>query len=183
MLQAENKPSRIANRTDTAIAAALFITILLIVAAPLRAWGARSLIDAPAPDFALKNLDGENLRLSEYRGEVVLINFWSTTCGRCRAQLSFIDELFVAHRDQGFQVLSVSIDHDNGQTRKTAADLELNFPVLFDNQHIVSKLYDLGSLPLTVLIDHHGQVRQVHKGFQAGDEEFLRVELEKMLAD
>ena len=82
MLQAEKKPSRIASRTDTAIAAALFITILLIVAAPLGAWGARSLIDAPAPDFALKNLDGENLRLSEYRGEVVLINFWSTTCGR-----------------------------------------------------------------------------------------------------
>jgi peroxiredoxin len=183
MLQPEKRRSRIASRNGTAIAGIPFIFILWIMAAPFAAWSAQSLIDERAPDFALKNTDGQNLRLSEYRGEVVLVNFWSTACGHCREQLSFVDELFVAHSDQGFHVLGVSVGDDNGRARETAADLELHFPVLFDDEYVVSKLYDIGSLPLTVLIDHHGKVRQVRKGFRAGDEEFYRAELEKLLAD
>jgi peroxiredoxin len=183
MLQPEEKRSRIASRSGTLFAGRFLLITLICVSAPLMAWGAQSLIDARAPDFALKNFAGENLRLSEFRGEIVLVNFWSTTCGRCREQLAFVDELFVEYGDQGFRVLGVSIDRDTGQVRKTAADLKLHFPVLFDDEHVVSKLYDLGSLPLTVLIDHHGNVRQVRKGYRAGDEEFYRDELEKLLAD
>ena len=183
MLQPEKKRRRIASRNRMPIAGIPFIFIVLMMLAPLAAWSAQSLIDEPAPDFALKNFDGENLRLSEYRGEVVLVNFWSTTCGRCREQLSYVDELFLEYGDQGFRVLGVGIDHDTGQVRKTAADLGLHIPVLFDDEHVVSKLYDLGSLPFTVLIDHHGKVHQVREGFRSGDEEFYRAELEKLLAD
>jgi peroxiredoxin len=183
MSQPEKKSSRIASRDGTAIAGAILMTIVAALSAPIAAWSAQSLIDDHAPDFALKNITGKNLRLSEYRGEVVLLSFWSTTCGRCRDQLSVVNDLFVAHREQGLQVLSISIDHEARDARKTAADLDLNIPVLLDDEHVVSRLYDLGTLPLTVLIDHHGTVRQIYAGFQRGDGQRYRTELEKLLVE
>ena len=187
MSQPEKKRSRIASRYGTAIAGAILITIVMTIVAalsvPIAAWSAQSLIDGDAPDFALKNITGENLRLSEYRGEVVLLSFWSTTCGRCRDQLSVVNDLFVAHREQGLQVLSISIDHEARDARKTAADLDLDIPVLLDDEHVVSRLYDLGMLPLTVLIDHHGTVRQIYAGYQRGDGQRYRTELEKLLVE
>jgi peroxiredoxin len=183
MLQPEKKRSRIASRNGTAILRAFVLILTAVLSAPIIAWSAQSLVDARAPDFALKNLAGENLRLSEYRGEVVLLNFWSTSCGRCREQLSVVDDLFAAHEGQGLQTLSISIDHDDSETRRTVADLDLHLSVLVDSEHTVSRLYDLGTLPLALLIDHHGTVRQVYKGFRSGDQEIYKADLEKLLAE
>ena len=93
----------------------LFI-MLALLSIPLVAWSTQKLVAQQAPDFALKSIAGENMRLSEYRGEVVMITFWSTWCGRCRDQLPVVDDLYMSHRDQGFKVLSVSIDDDIRRT-------------------------------------------------------------------
>jgi len=157
--------------------------MLALLSIPLVAWSTQKLVAQQAPDFALKSIAGENMRLSEYRGEVVMVTFWSTWCGRCRDQLPVVDDLYMSHRDQGFKVLSVSIDDDIRRTRDTAADLRLQIPVLFDEHKSASRLYDLDTLPQIILVDPTGVVRHVHAGYRRGDEQLYRDEVTRMLAE
>lgn len=138
---------------------------------------ARPVVAEVAPDFALKSLTGENLRLSEYRGGIVMVNFWSTRCGRCRDQLIKLNNLYAEHQDRGFQLLSVNIDKDAKAVRETVNNLHLRFPVLLDDQSAVSRLYDLPELPFTILIDPTGTVRYVHADYRRGDDTFYNSEI------
>jgi len=125
----------------------------------------------PAPDFALKSSTGENLRLSEYRGDVVMINFWATWCGPCRQEMPLLDELYTRYQRVGFNLLGVNIDDDSRRAMKMIEELGVNFPVLFDARKEVSKLYDVEAMPVTVLVDREGTVRHVHHGYKPGYEE------------
>ena len=124
-----------------------------------------------APDFALKSSTGENLRLSEYRGEVVMVNFWATWCGPCRQEMPLLDELYQRYERVGFNLLGVNIDDDSRKAMKMIEELGVNFPVLFDSRKEVSKLYEVEAMPVTVLIDREGNVRYVHHGYKPGYEE------------
>ena len=125
----------------------------------------------PAPDFALKSSTGENLRLSEYRGDVVMINFWATWCGPCRQEMPLLDELYSRYERVGFNLLGVNIDDDSNRAMDMIRELGVNFPVLFDARKEVSKLYDVDAMPVTVLVDREGNVRYVHQGYKPGYEE------------
>ena len=160
---------------------AMFVAALLFL--PPAAWPSQDLLSEPAPDFALKSLAGHNLRLSEFRGEVVLVTFWGVRCGKCREQLAVVDDLFSRHQAQGLRVLGVSIDKQVDKTRATAADLGLQFPVLLDDRHVAARLYDMNELPMTVLVDPHGTVRYVHEGYGAGDAATYQHELEELLTE
>ena len=129
------------------------------------------LAGAPAPDFALKSATGENLRLSEYRGDVVMINFWATWCGPCRQEMPLLDELYSRYQRVGFNLLGVNIDDDAGRAMQMVDDLDVSFPVLFDTQKEVSKLYDVQAMPVTVLVDREGRIRHVHHGYKPGYED------------
>jgi peroxiredoxin len=124
-----------------------------------------------APDFALKSSTGENLRLSEYRGEVVMINFWATWCGPCRQEMPLLDELYTRYERVGFNLLGVNIDDDSRQAMKMVEDLGVKFPVLFDTRKEVSRLYDVETMPATILVDREGNVRHVHHGYKPGYED------------
>jgi peroxiredoxin len=124
-----------------------------------------------APDFALKSSTGENLRLSEYRGEVVMVNFWATWCGPCRQEMPLLDELYQRYERVGFNLLGVNIDDDSRKAMQMIEELGVNFPVLFDSRKEVSKLYEVEAMPVTVLIDREGNVRYVHHGYKPGYEE------------
>lgn len=124
-----------------------------------------------APDFALKSSTGENLRLSEYRGDVVMINFWATWCGPCRQEMPLLDDLYNRYERVGFNLLGVNIDDDSGRAMDMIRELGVNFPVLFDSRKEVSKLYDVGAMPVTVIVDREGTVRYVHQGYKPGYEE------------
>lgn len=125
----------------------------------------------PAPDFALKSSTGENLRLSEFRGDVVMINFWATWCGPCRQEMPLLDELYTRYERVGFNLLGVSIDDDSSRAMAMIDELGVNFPVLFDARKEVSKMYDVGAMPVTVIVDRTGNVRYVHQGYKPGYEE------------
>ena len=125
----------------------------------------------PAPDFALKSSTGENLRLSEYRGDVVMINFWATWCGPCRQEMPLLDELYSRYQRVGFNLLGVNIDDDSGRAMDMIRELGVSFPVLFDDQKQVSRMYDVDAMPVTVLVDREGTVRFVHQGYKPGYEE------------
>ena len=124
-----------------------------------------------APDFALKSSSGENLRLSEYRGDVVMINFWATWCGPCRQEMPLLDELYTRYERVGFNLLGVNIDDDSRRAMQMIEELGVSFPVLFDARKEVSKLYEVEAMPVTVLVDREGNVRYVHLGYKPGYEE------------
>jgi peroxiredoxin len=127
--------------------------------------------DDQAPDFTLKSLDGANLRLEEYRGQVVLINFWASWCGPCRQEMPVLDRLHQRYADTGFAVLGVNVEGDAAPARELLAKVPVTFPVLIDEGQKVSELYDLEAMPSTVVIDRDGVVRFVHRGYRPGDEE------------
>ncbi len=136
-----------------------------------------------APDFALKSSTGENLRLSEYRGDVVMINFWATWCGPCRQEMPLLDELYTRYQRVGFNLLGVNIDDDSGRAMQMIDELGVSFPVLFDARKEVSKLYEVEAMPVTVLVDREGNVRHVHHGYKPGYEEKYLDEVRSLLRE
>ena len=140
-------------------------------------------VDTGAPDFVLKSTAGPNLRLSEYRGEVVMLAFWASWCGECRAQLQSFNELHESYSDIGFRLLSVNLDPQITQARETAGSLGLSFPVLHDWDGEIGELYDVDDVPLVVFIDRDGQVREVVEGFSRTNQEYYADRLRSLLRE
>ena len=136
-----------------------------------------------APDFALKSSTGTNLRLSEYRGDVVMVNFWATWCGPCRQEMPLLDELFSRYERVGFSLLGVNIDDDSRKAMNMVSELGVSFPVLFDAHKEVSKLYEVDAMPVTVLIDREGTVRYVHHGYKPGYEDKYLDQIRSLLRE
>ena len=138
---------------------------------------------AGAPDFTLPSLDGPNLRLQEQRGRVVMINFWATWCGPCRVEMPHLAKLYEKYRKSGFTVLAVNIDEDPHKAASLARQLGMQFPVLLDTDKKVSRLYDLGTMPSTVLVDRDGRVRYVHRGYRDGYEDTYDKQIRELLRE
>ena len=136
-----------------------------------------------APDFALKSSTGKNLRLSEYRGDVVMINFWATWCGPCRQEMPLLDELYQRYERVGFNLLGVNIDDDSRRAMQMIDELGVKFPVLFDVRKEVSKLYEVEAMPVTVLVDREGNVRYVHHGYKPGYEDKYLDQIRSLLRE
>jgi len=138
---------------------------------------------ATAPDFTLKSAEGRNLRLAEQRGQVVLVNFWASWCGPCKVEMPHLSKLYDKYRASGFTVLAVNIDDDARMGSATAARWGLKFPVLLDADKSVSRLYDLGSMPATVLIDRDGKARYLHRGYRDGVEETYERQIRELVKE
>jgi len=136
-----------------------------------------------APDFTLRSADGPNVRLQEQRGRVVMVNFWATWCGPCRQEMPHLNRLYGKYRDAGFTLLGVNIDDDQAKAVGLASRLGLQFPVLLDTDKKVSRLYDLSTMPSTVLIDRDGRVRHVHLGYRDGDESAYEKRIRELLKE
>lgn len=134
-----------------------------------------------APDFALKSTAGDNLRLSEWRGEVVLLSFWAEWCGRCTDQLDQLENLQKQYQSSGVRVVAINIDRDGQPAREAAGRRQLL--VLHDGDQAVARQYELSDLPLTVLVDAHGKVRYVHQKYRGGDAALYAEELSALLAE
>jgi thiol-disulfide isomerase/thioredoxin len=150
----------------------------LLYATPLSA--APPLSEA-APDFTLRALSGENRRLSEHFGEVVLLNFWASWSGPSRQELPVLDELYSKYRRAGLVLLGVNLDDDPERATEMVDTLNVSFPVLLDTRKDVARDYHISAMPLTVLIDRVGVVRFVSASYKPGDEERYAQELRKLL--
>lgn len=136
-----------------------------------------------APDFALKSSTGQNLRLSEFRGDVVMINFWATWCGPCRQEMPHLDDLYARYQRVGFNLLAVNIDDDSSRAMNMIEELGVNFPVLFDARKQVSELYEVEAMPVTVIVDREGTVRYVHHGYKPGYENMYLDQVRSLLRE
>jgi peroxiredoxin len=137
----------------------------------------------PAPDFTLKSLSGENVKLSELRGQVVLINFWASWCGPCRQEMPLLDQMYQKYGELGFTLLGVNVEQDSGDAQRMLHDTPVTFPILFDTQNVVSKLYDVTAMPSTVIVDRDGNVRFVHKGYQPGYEDEYQTQVRALVRE
>ncbi len=142
-----------------------------------------TLIGRDAPDFALKGLDGTNLRLSEYRGRVVLINFWARWAGDTRVEMPALGRIDTTYRRAGLVVLGVSIDADAARAAEFATAMHVSYPTLLDTLELTGREYAIRRLPTTVLVDRSGVVRYVSTGFKHGDERMLVDQIHQLLRE
>jgi thiol-disulfide isomerase/thioredoxin len=141
------------------------------------------LVGSTAPDFALRSLGDANMRLSEHLGEVVLINFWATWCGPCRQEMPLLDAIYAKYQRAGLVMLGINIDDDQDDAIEMAKTLKVSYPIVFDDRKDVSRAYQLGSMPLTVLVDREGVVRFVSDGFKPGYEKVYAEKLRELLGE
>ncbi len=131
------------------------LLLALVFVLPAQA-GASS---AEAPAFSLKNLQGGQGSLSDYRGQVILLNFWATWCRPCRAEMPSMERLWQAYRGQGLAVVAVSTDNGGeARVRNFARRLDLSFPIFLDPDSRVSDAYQVSAVPVSFLIDRQGRI-------------------------
>ena len=134
-----------------------------------------------APDFALRDSDGKIVHLSDYRGKVVLLDFWATWCGPCKIEIPWFMEMQRKNKDRGFEVVGVAMDDEGWEVVKPfLATLSVNYRVVMGNDSTASIYGGVDALPTTFLIDRTGKIAAVHIGltskkeFEDGVEQLLQ---------
>jgi peroxiredoxin len=129
-----------------------------------------TLLGKDAPDFVLKAMDGRNLRMSEFRGQVVLVNFWARWASDSRQEMPALDRINTTYNRAGLVVLGISVDEDLNRAREFASAMKVSYPIMFDTGSDIGRDYVLQKMPMTVLVDRAGVVRYATVGFKRGDE-------------
>jgi len=166
--------------------ASLFIgvgLVLAMLASTATLAAVPTLIDKDAPDFVLKGLDGRNLRLSEFRGQVVLVNFWARWAGDSRKEMPALDRINKTYARAGLVVLGVSVDDDERRAGEFADSMRLSYPILFDTGETVGRDYAVQKMPMTILVDRAGVVRYQNVGFKRGDEDAYLDHIRELLRE
>jgi peroxiredoxin len=139
---------------------------------------------AAAPDFALKDIDGRTVRLSDYRGKVVLLNFWATWCTPCRIEIPWFIEFEQKNKDRGFAVLGVSMDEGGWDVIKPfLAEMRVNYRTLKGDDMIAEQYGGVDSLPTTFLIDRQGWIASAHLGLVSKSKSIYENEIQELLSE
>jgi thiol-disulfide isomerase/thioredoxin len=134
-----------------------------------------------APGLALSDSRGASVRLSDYKGRVVLLNSWATWCTGCKAEIPWFIEFASPYKSRGLAVIGVSMDDDGWKAVKPyLAEKKINYPVVVGNDDL-AKLYGVRSLPVTLLIDREGKIAASHDGLV--DKSIYEREIRMLLQD
>jgi peroxiredoxin len=124
----------------------------------------------PAPAFSLAALTGQQSSLSQYKGQVVMLNFWATWCGPCQQEIPLLDQMYKKYKPAGFTLIGVNVDKEAAPVKDLLARKPVSYPVLLDPANQVSKAYHVDEMPSSVIIDRKGEIRFIHRGYRPGDE-------------
>lgn len=135
----------------------------------------------PAPDFTLQDANGSNVKLSDLKGKVVLLNFWATWCGPCQLEIPWFEQFEQDYRSKGLEVVGVSMDDDGWKVVKPYIQQhKMNYRVVLGNESVGQLYGGVDSLPTTFLIDRQGRVAFVHVGLAPRND--YQDEIQKLLA-
>jgi len=139
----------------------------------------------PAPAFQLSGRGGKTIDLSQFKGQVVMINFWASWCGPCRQEMPLLEDIYKKYKPMGFTMLAVNVEPDTKAADAWLGKLAkpVTFPIAYDVDSKVSKLYKVETMPSTVIVDRKGNVRALHRGYKAGDENFYLTQIRTMLKE
>jgi peroxiredoxin len=128
----------------------------------------------PAPPFTLVNLDGKEVKLADYQGKKVMLNFWATWCPPCKAEMPAMQQLY-EQAGSRYEILAVNIDPEN-DVAGFVNEYELTFPILLDKTGAVNSEYGIISIPTTFLIDENGKMQKQHIGMMTLEQmkEFMK---------
>jgi cytochrome c biogenesis protein CcmG/thiol:disulfide interchange protein DsbE len=133
-----------------------------------------------APDFELKDINGQMVKLSDFKGKAVMIDFWATWCGPCQIEIPWFMDFERKYKDAGLVVIGVAMDDDGWKAVKPFVEqMKMNYRVVLGNDHTADLYGGIEALPTTVLIDRDGKVASMHVGL-AGKKEFEDA-IEKLL--
>jgi len=138
---------------------------LVLLAASAASLGAQQ--KAPvkrAPDFSLKDANGKLIRLADYKGKVVLLNFWATSCGPCKLEIPWFVEFQKTYKDKGFAVIGVALDEEWDVVKPYIAARQVNYPVVVGTEAVDKAYGGIEALPTTFVIDRQGRIASTHVG-------------------
>jgi thiol-disulfide isomerase/thioredoxin len=130
-----------------------------------------------APNFELKDLSGETVRLDSFRGHPVLVDFWATWCGPCRMSIPMVQRFYLEHKDEGLVVLGLDMDDEPSGVYGFVKQFKMTYPVLFAGNSSVGSDYEVDGIPHFVFIGPDGRILQIYSGFsyemaQSWEEDF-----------
>ncbi len=147
------------------------------------AWAVTAAVGQPAPEISLPSIrsDDESIRLSDHRGKVVLLDFWSSWCAPCRRAMPHLDALREEFPRNDFEVIAVNVDPVIADGRRFLEQVSVSYPVAADTAAVTAERYGVATLPVSFLIDRAGVVRHVFRGSGTEEVDRLRATLEKLI--
>lgn len=157
-------------------ASALLVSGLLAVTTPT--WAVEA--GATAPEFTLNNLQ-RSVKLSDYKGKTVYLDFWASWCGPCKQSIPWMNDMQVKYAAQGLQVIAVNVDKKQADATAFLAQRPVQFEVLFDASGQTPQAYAIKAMPTSVLIGADGKVLHVHSGFREDQRQALENQIKASL--
>ena len=148
----------------------LFCLTALAIAPVLAVSGPSLQAGAPAPAFELNSNTGKAVSLADLKGQIVLVNFWASWCGPCRQEMPILEQLNHQYHNKGVTLIGVNVEPDSAAATAWLKATPVSFPILYDVDSKVSKLYEVQGMPNTVILDRKGVVRYIHRGYSPGAE-------------
>ena len=158
--------------------------LLLLAITLVAACGEQRFEAQEAKAFTLPLLDSTgSLSLEDYRGDVVYLTFWASWCVPCRQEMPYLAQLWHRHQQSGLQIIGINVDDDISAARQFAADHDLPFPLVHDQDRTLSKLYRVPGFPTHFIVDRAGKIRYSGLGFNLADVGAVSQEVETLLQE
>lgn len=154
------------------------LTGILILSAFMGNQCAVSQTQKVAPDFSLSTIDGETLKLSDYKGKVIILDFWATWCPPCRKEIPDLIKLYDKYKDKGLIIIGISSE-DTNTLKEFSEDNGINYPIALGNQKVAEAYGGIQYIPTTFVIDREGNIIKKHVGFT--EYEVFEAEIKELL--
>ena len=171
------------NKTFVYKACVAFVAMFALAIATQPAYAKGKKMNSKSKDFTLASNTGKNIRLSDLKGKVVMVNFWASWCGPCRQEFPLLDEMYKRYQPAGFELLGVNIEPKKKDADKLLKQIPVSFPILYDTEQKVSELYEVAAMPTTLIIDKNGKVRYLAKGYKPGYEKDYKEQVKALLKE